>query len=784
MANDQGPFSSFLTDPPPGDPDEGQTPRQRLGDWLQQDRITVVRAGHWNRHVAATVEILDLVRAGGITGPAGANGAPGATGPAGVGVNCVDISKAPYNLVPNGTANNIGSSTDCKAVFDQALLDCSTSGKDIYVPGNTSGTSYDCYFSDDLTTAAGRIDLKYPNVRIFGDGPGKTVIRGLSIRTQRGRIGAINGNVFTLTISGDTSHFRAKVALFFSPNIDGSSPRTGSANPCVVTSVNAGAGTITVNDATLIAGLSVNDYVFCQYGFALLYQNPQADSATKGYNATIEHLSLRSEFYNATIDGNGNNNSGIDSINYCFNSAPRGATTTPEHTILLNDVEIKDAYVGAQVGGGPTGAHARTTFRLRSCDVSGGCTPVFASTDDDWIEKFFETEDTYCHDPGANGGSHLNYINAQISVKLTNPRFDNWKPGKYGFQHWGSANSSPHHVSFLSPWFGPGGLGTGILTNERSRCDVVNPTFECTNAMQLRTSTTVVGGVVKPATPSGTGFLTYADVQFGAHIHLIGVKFNLVNVVATGYAGGIVVDHPVRLKAVACDSYALNNSQAGASVPVPGNTGTFVVLHDGSSGGVVELDTCWVTQDTASPSVSNYASCFGSCAELRVVNGRHRGRCATTGSIRIDTKTSADKVQLVNCDLQPSSGKAVFANATTPRGVLCGWENRFGSAGMTLVNPQNLRTRREMGADIVVATATMTCSVDGDTVRVSAAAPVTVDNINLTGSIQAGFDGTPLTLIFTDGNVTVSTAGNVAAGRAAGAGRAGWVYDATAGKWV
>lgn len=715
----------------------------------------------------------------GATGAQGIQGIQGVQGPIGIGLNRVDVTKSPYFCVADGTDSTPGA-TDNKAAIEAALSACAATGAELYIPGRTDGKIIDCYFSDNLGNGvAGYIALTYPSVRIVGDGMGLSRIRGCSIKSARGQISAISGNVITLATHSDASRFRVQCRVHAGPNINRTSLRTET-SPCFISVAgNTGTGNFTVTDATLLVGLSVGDYVFLDYGFSLFRHFAGADAATVSYNIYVRDVELMAEFYQGVVPYN----SAVSTQNTVFYMEPKPAVTSKQRWAIFDKVKVSGGAVGIDAPGAGAGSYDNIAVVLRDCDVSAGGQCLGMSTVADWNKKWLIMENSFFHDTDPVYGSHICYVNAQVNVQSTNCRFDGWPSSKYAFQHWGSANLWTAMATFVNPYFGANGHGYAILTNEHGVFDMVNPTFECAYGVEIRTTFSCKGGLYRP--PSGVaalGFATYADCQYGAKIHIEDFHFNFINVTSPGPAGCVVVDHPVQVTVSRCEHFALDANQGSASLPVAVNAGQFIVAHAGSTGGQIDVVDCKVIHSTSSPALAYVAYMEGACAALKLRNVYFRGRSPTNGAVRIDTKTSSDTVEVVGCDIQPSTGKAIYASASTVADTVSGWGNRFGTAGCTFATRQRMRTRQEMGADIAAA-ATITFSGDADCARVTDAGTTTIDTINLTGTSQQGFDGLAISLILTS-STTLGTAGNIATGRAAAAGRVTLTWDNVASKWV
>lgn len=887
---DQGPFPSFLADPPTGDPDEGKSALERLGNYDKIDHTSQVRARDWNKHTAAINDLITAIRGGlqaaqgeqgptgaagstgpkgdkgdtgatgpqgpegiqgpiGLTGPqglqglpgvggdgfvgpqgppgetgpagpqgpAGANGAAGAAGaagadgaagaagaagatgstgpagPIGLGLNRVDVTRAGNGFtgpfaVADATLANIaaGTCTDNKAAIEAAiaaLVAAGTTGE-LYFPGNAN--RYGVQLTDVVLNTGGSIILNAPGIRLVGDGPGKSIIHGYSIKTARGQVASISGDTVTLVNHADAAHFRAQCTVHASPNADMSNKRTevgGSASLSI--NGNTSTGVVTFNAGLLsrLSGLAVGDYLSADYGFAVFKHQQGADATTIPYNLTVKDLEVTAEWYGSTLDGTGANDATKDTNNHCFYLEPRASTTTVPHTHYFENVKVSGAYNGITQSGGGSGAHARTKLHLVRCDLQGGVIACFGSTNDDWDQKWYVAEDCYFHDTDPNVGSHLNYWNAQINIVHNNNKYDNWRAAKYAFQNWGSAALGPHHEVFTNCWFGPGGLGIGILTNEHAICQITNCTFECLVWVQMRTTTIVKGGYGRMK-PGGSGFQTYADCQYGAHIEIDGFAFNYVDVTLAGPStnGAILVNIPVKMQIKNCKSYALDASQSSSSVPLSVNAGSFLVVNSGSQGGYVHMDGLQMTHDIVngnSQALMAFLAAPG--ADVKISNCRGVGRCPTVGMIRVDGRT-AGNVELYNNDLTPATCKAVFGSATTATNCIKGWGNQFHGKGCTFAtNTQRLRGREETGPDIASA-GTIVWDPDFDYARVTGT--TTVSTMNVTGTSQLGYHGLVVTIYAQDGFST-DALGNFAAAYTVAAGACLVVrYDAVAVKWV
>lgn len=738
----------------------------------------------------------------GATGPAGADGATGATGatgstgatgpagPAGQGFNVIDITKSPYNCVADGTIGGAFGVTDNTPGMLLALLEQEATGKKIIGPAPL-GKCYDAVFWNDINVSyannstaqnTGYLPIRTPGARIEID-----AMRARSTTVSRGRVSGVVGNVITLQVVADATKWPVKTVLkTLSPNSDGSSPRTIS-SVCVVTSVNTGAGTITVNDASLLVGITAGDYLFAGYSFALFKHIYGVDANTVAYGTTFRDSELIGEYYHTT------GNSAIDAINYTYYSNPLGAVTTPEHVLLFDHCTMRGNYMQVNVGGGPNLAHARTTLRMTNCDVSGGQNPVFMSACVDWNERRFITDHCYFHDSDSTDGSHLNYIGAAVHLSATGNRYNNWPAAKYAVQHWGSTDTFSVHAAWTNCWFGPGGLGWGVLTNEHSPAQFSDCSFMSYGAVQFRSATSIVGGSVTPLTTNGSGsFVNYSDCQYRAKIRISSVYFNLRNVLASGHTC-ISANLPIFIEIVNPTVDSLNTLQRELAVNGTGNAGTFLLCQTGSSGGLVQIFGGDIDLGTASGNVAVFCQMFGSSCGLIVRGLRWRGRCGSaSGTIQLNTKTSTDKIQFDDCDFLSGTvatpvGSAVFTDATTPARCLSGRGNRWNGMKHTISATQELQISERAGPAIVLAGGAVTLTWDPDykRARVTASAPVTISNIHYAATAsEAGYDLSEFEILFGDGNVTLDTAGNIATARAAGTGLLRLLNDVTAGKMV
>lgn len=716
-------------------------------------------------------------------GPAGADGATGATGPAGavgpagVGLNRIDVTRAPYNAIADGTDTVVG--TDNKAAIEAALAACATSGAELYIPGRVDGKIIDCHFSDNLGNGVnGYIALTYPNVRIVGDGMGRSRIRGCSVRTARGQIAAINGNVITLVTKSDASRFRAQCRVHAGPNADRSGLRTDT--PCFITVAgNTSTGNFTVTDATLISGLTVGDFLFLDYGFSLFRHFSGSDAATVAYNIYVNNVELMAEFYQGVVPYN----SAVSTQNTIFYVEPRAATTSKQRWVIFDKVKIAGGAVGIDAPGAGNGSYDNIALVVRDCDISSGGQGIGMSTVPDWNKKFLIMDNCYIHDSDPVYGSHLCYINPQVSVQSVNCRFNGWPSSKYAFQHWGTASLQPLICSWINPYFGPQGLGYALLTGERGMFDLVNPTFESFGGVEIRTTLSCQGGLYRPSSGNRTPcFITYADIQYGAKINIDDFHFNWVNVGLSGPAGAIVIDHPVQVTVRGCHSFALDASQGSGSVPIAVDAGQFIVAHAGSTGGQIDVIDCKIIHATASPALAYVAYMESTCAALRLRNVYFRGRSPNTGAVRVDQKTSSDRIEIIDCDIQPSSGKAVWGGNSTLADTVSGRNNLFGTAGVGFTTRQRLHFRDDTGADIASAS-TISVSADCNFARVTGSTAIGI--VNVTGSTLIGLDGASFELIMPAGVKLDSTiaSSNLSNSRMPKAGRVRFTYDAVNSKW-
>jgi hypothetical protein len=507
-----------------------------------------------------------------------------------------------------------------------------------------------------------------------------------------------------------------------------------------------------------------------------------ADATTWPTTSTFKDIEVISEFYGSTLDGTGENRRLTTRTRIAFYLEPRATTTTVPHILYFENVKVSGGYNGITQSRRwiwRARPHEAASEAVRSYQLASS--PASAATNDDWDQKWYVAEDCYFHDTDPNVGSHLNYWNAQVNISHTRNKYDNWRSAKYGFQNWGTASLGPHHETFTDCWFGSGGLGIGILTNERATCQVSDCTFECKIAMEIRTTTTIKGGYVRMK-PGGTGFATYADCQYGAHIQLDGVVFNMVDVGLSPPQGCVVVDHPVKMHITNCKSIALDANQSNLSVPLSVNAGNFLVVHTGSEGGYVLIDGLLMTHDVVNgSSQAIMAFLAASGADVKIRDSRFVGRCPTVGAIRIDGRT-AGSLELYDNDINPTTGKAVFGGATTAANILSGRGNKFHGKGCTFsTSTQHLRFREEAGPDVATAS-TAVWDPDYDYARFTGT--TTVSTLNITGTSQLGYHGAIATIYAVSGFST-DTAGNFLLAYTVAAGQLLVVrYDAVAAKWV
>lgn len=117
--------------------------------------------------------------------------------------------------------------------------------------------------------------------------------------SNRGRISAIAGNVLTLVDPLDVVNLVVDMPLNASVNANGSAPKVGTAK---VTSVSIDDGTVTVDNAALIAGLAVNDYLFLSteigqlalegLGLSTPLTGPTAGDSFRGMDRSVDTARL------------------------------------------------------------------------------------------------------------------------------------------------------------------------------------------------------------------------------------------------------------------------------------------------------------------------------------------------------------------------------------------------------------------------------------------------------------------------------------------------------------
>jgi hypothetical protein len=216
-----------------------------------------------------------------------------------------------YNVVEE---NALTATTDTTAVHNSnrsalqaAMLAAGTADYPAYIPAGEYNLAFLGSYDND---ADGRIRIAWKNAEIFGDGIGKTVISAKSRKDSRGRISAIADDtvasgrrsgalISTNTVQlavGEAANFFVGAELYFSPNSNGSSPRTqilnGHNDTLVnVTAVDTTNHRITLSDAGKVSGFVANDYIFIKHRLTL---QTAADSANfQGPNGT----SARCEVY-------------------------------------------------------------------------------------------------------------------------------------------------------------------------------------------------------------------------------------------------------------------------------------------------------------------------------------------------------------------------------------------------------------------------------------------------------------------------------------------------------
>lgn len=810
-----GPFTALRTetaDIPGGDPDAGKTTLQRLGGYARtnntptgflQNSDTNVDAIQVNKIAQGLSEILDWSHTtddsitsieADITTLQGASSSGG--------VLRINATQAPYNCVADGTAANVGSSTDNKAGIEAALAviraayDAGTlnGGAELYFPAKP-GKRYHSYYTDVSTgTTAGYIGITIPGLRIVGDGPDVSVIQGVSDkRTPRGQVASIDlvGNTFTMVTHSDAARVKQQCGLHFSPNSDGTGMRSNSQNVNASANGNSSTGVVTIYvggghaaGLSAVSGLVVGDYVYVDYGFTIFKHLPQADATTVAYNCTWRDIGLIGENYGATLDLSSNVDSGHDTNTACVYLEPRGATTTVTYRTLFDNVKISGAYNGILQTAAGSNSWARSILHIRNSDLTGFMVPVYAGCDPNWAEKWFIAENTTFHDTDPTKGSHLNYIEGNVNLQIDRCRYLNFRSSKYGIQHWGTSNVSPRHVSVTDSYFY--GDGTGIITNEHGTFDVSGCTFDVNLVMQIRTSTTMRGGRIWMR-DSGTGLITYADCQSNCHITIEGVEFNDVAVTSGGTSGHIVVDHPVFMTVANCHWLSIDASQSTSALPVAGNKGYFLVVHSGSEGGHVQVINLQANQDQVSSSSFAQLAQLNTGADVTLRGNRVKSRVSVTGNIRIDGRT-AGKVHVQDNDINtsgPGGGSApssIYGSATTAVDILTGWGNKFNGTKCTFsTNRQKLRGRQDTGPDIASAG---TIVWDPDFDEASVTGTTLISTMNVTGSSQLGWHGLTAKMYSPSGWST-DALGNFAAAYTVPAG--GYLivsYNANAAKWV
>lgn len=710
----------------------------------------------------------------------------------------VDVTAPTYGAVADGSSTDY-STTDNYQAFVDAIDFCRDNpGYALFVPPG----EYDVYFNTDIfDTTAGKqryLAIDFANMAIFGAGIGRTIIRGKSSHVLRGRVASLVGNTLTFQTASDAGAIRANWSFHITEFADGTGERTiapGSISVlgpvCSSAAGNGTLGTVALYEGSRIQGVTTGDYIFCDVGFALFQHEYSATSLTEPWNLTLQNLELHAETSSAVVDPTGDANPILDCPIYCLNSNPQPMTagTSPYHRVVLDHVRCEGGYTQLHFGAGGANTLATTELALSWCDAgTNAMMAVFMSTNDTFADRTYTADHCYFHGLEATMASHLNYINPAVSLKITNCHYDGWRSSNFALQHWGSVSVANKFAIFSNCYFGSLGTGAAVLTGEHGSVLFDACVFECYNGVQVRCSANFDSCLFKPATPSGTGIQTYLDCQYFAQINIKNCGWNLVDIVDTGYTACVLVDTPVQMMIEGCWATSIDAQQDSSNTLVRGNTGPFLSIATGSTGGLVTVKGLRGRFSTASGAPTNVgwlASLTGTTgAAVKFVDVVYASRPATDrGMIQCQNRTSSDRIEVVDCDFTvgTNSSKAIYTTSSLPANVISGRNNRFNGAGSTFVAAQRLRTREETGPDIASG-ATITWDPDYDYARITGT--TTISTMNITGTSQLGYDGCLAVMIAPSGWAT-DALGNFAAAYTVAAGAALVVrYDASATKWI
>ena len=708
-----------------------------------------------------------------------------------------------YGAVANGSPTS-WSTTDNYTAFANAIAFCKANpGYDLFVPPG----QYDIYFDTDIAdTAAGKhrfLAIDFANLRIVGTGIGKSIIRGKSSHVLRGRVGSLVGNDLTLATASDAGAIRANWSCRITANADGTGARAIGAGAisvlgpvCSSAAGNGTTGIVPLYEGTRFSGVVAGDYVFFDVGFALFQHEYTPTALTTPFNLTIQDLELHAEQNSAVVDPTGDANPILDAPTYLLNSNPQPMTsgTSPYHKVLVERVRGVGGYTQFHFGGGGANTKATTELSLVDCDMgTDAMMAVFMSTNDTFRDRIYSASHCYFHGLQATMASHLNYINPAVSLKIDYCHYDGWRASNFALQHWGSTSVANKFAVFSHCHFGAGGGGQAVLTGEHGSCLFDTCTFECYSGVHVRCSTTFDSCFFKPpaAYPNGTGIDTYLDCQHHAQITIKGCGWNLANIVGTGYTACVNVEHPCQVTITDCWATSIDEQQSSSNTLVRGNTGPFLLVKDGSTGGLVTVDGLrgkFATQSGAVVNVGWLASLVGtSGAAVKFKNVRWLSRPASDrGQIQTQGRTSTDRIEIVDCNITAAAG-AVIYTTTLPADVISGRGNRFNGMGSTFVNRQRLRGGGgETGPDIASGT-TIVWDPDYDYARITGTTDIATINVTadpVPTPSQIGYHGMVITLNSVSGWAT-TTAGNIFAAYTVAAG-ADLVlrYDAVASKWI
>lgn len=705
-----------------------------------------------------------------------------------------------YGAVADGSATSY-STTDNYTAFVNALAFCEANpGYDLYVPPG----EYDIYFNTDINdTTVGKqryLAIDFPNLRIVGAGIGKTIIRGKSSHVLRGRVASLVGNNLTFATPADAGAIRANWSCRITANADGTGART--INPgsisvlgpvCSSAAGNGGTGVVTLYEGSRFSGVIAGDYIFFDVGFALFQHEYTPTALTTPWNLTIQDLELHAEQSSAVVDPTGDANPILDCPTYLLNSNPQPMTagTSPYHLVLLERVRGVGGYTQLHFGAGGANTKATTELSLNRCDFGqDGMMAVFMSTNDTFKDRIYSPNDTYFHGLQATMASHLNYINPAVSLKAKGCFYDGWRSSNFAAHLWGSTSVSNKYAIFDTCYFGSLGTGVAVLTGEHGSTQFIGCVFECYSGVQVRSSALFSNCFFKPAFPSGTSIQTYLDCQHNAQITIQNCGWNLVNIVGTGYTACVLIESPVQMTITDCWATSIDEQQDSSNALVRGNTGPFLLVQDGSTGGLVTIDGLrgkFATQSGAPVNVGWLASATGTNgAAIIFKNVKWLSRPASDrGQIQLQGRTSSDKIEIIDCDITAAAGATIYTT-TLPADVISGRNNKFNGVGSTWGNRQRLRSRQETGPDIASGS-TIVWDPDYDYVRITGT--TTINTINVTANpsgtaSQLGYHGMVITLNSPSGWDT-GTSGNIFAAYTVAAG-ADLVlrYDAVDSKWI